>query len=156
MDALEHLRNGSLIAVGYAAGSNVKAQPLIIPNRFLEMKFIRWHDDKILDPPHEFRNVRIIDAGAQPNVATRPTVSPSKKLGRPGVENDVINAMRSLAKDNPNATFAPHKKWVPLIRDRVHKIAPNKYGPNQPADRTIMRIIPVGRNRIVAMTTSQS
>ena len=127
----------------------LNAPPVEIPERFLEMKFIKWGSDTISAPPHEFSAVRIIgedliNAAASPVRKTREL----KKRGRPSSEKHIIEAMAAIAMENISQLRLPHKRLVPLIRRQIHQSHPGEYGIDQPADRTIMRIIPAGREKI--------
>jgi hypothetical protein len=148
-EVLEQLQSRQLVAYGYLADKNINAPPVEIPERFLEMKFIKWGSDTISAPPHEFSAVRIIgedliNAAASPVRKTREL----KKRGRPSSEKHIIEAMAAIAMENISQLRLPHKRLVPLIRRQIHQSHPGEYGIDQPADRTIMRIIPAGREKI--------
>jgi hypothetical protein len=150
-DVVRQLQVGTLAAYGYLVGGTVKAPPIEIPERFFELKFIKWDLETISAPPHEFTSVRVVNTAANHKIR-QPTKPPtSAKRGRPSVRDKVIAAMTSLAEEHLNVTFEPHKKWVPIIRERIHKTDSDDWAPDKPADRTIMRIIPVGRKAIRAV-----
>ena len=145
-ELLRKLQAGELSAYGYLADQNIKAAPVEIPERFLEPKLIKWDSDEISAPPHEFVSVRILKAPEKER-PLKPTSKRKTKRGRPPVEGDVMAAVKSLRAEHPDEVFSPRKKWVPRIRDRIHSLfnkpGSPKYGPNQPAERTIAKLIPV-------------
>jgi hypothetical protein len=149
-DVLEKLQEGKLVAYGYLAGRNIKAPPVEIPDRFLEMKFIKWESDTISAPPHEFSTVRIVSPIVPKPISYQIRKSKEiKKRGRPSVQEHVFEAMALIAVENPTQLHLPHKRLVPIIRKKIHQLHPDDYGPDQPADRTIMRMIPSGRKTII-------
>jgi hypothetical protein len=155
IDVLDQLQERILVAYGYLAQRNIKAPPIEIPERFLEMKFIKWDSDTISAPPHGFTQVRIVVLETI-NERQRQIQKPatSAKRGRPSVQAHIIESMISLNNDSPTQLHGPHKKLVPIIRDRIHELHPNQYDPNKPAERTIMKSISAGR-KLIATAKSQ-
>lgn len=151
IDVIEQLQDGKLLAYGFLIGRSIKAAPVEIPERFFEPKFVKWHLDKISAPPYEFMSVRILNAAAEKRTDhVRDLSTKLKSRGRPPVRDAILMAMQSLAGESRDVTFEPHKKWIPKIRAKMHELNPNRWNQDQPADRTIMRYIPLGRNVIQA------
>jgi hypothetical protein len=143
---LRRLRSGKLLAYGYPANADLDADPVRIPERLLESKFVLWTSDTISAPPHKYLAVRVVRPSAVSPSARRPTVPlpPPPRRGRPAVVGLVRQIYREASRKGLFAGKS-EKEIVAIVqelsRERFPKAFPKSTQPSPSTVRSARQFV---------------
>jgi hypothetical protein len=144
-----NLRSGRLAALGFDSSGPIDADPIQVPSRFFDHKYIKWKANEIVAANKIIVDVRICPTKwLSPRSATSVLAKKQKTVGRPSAKHDIICAILDLHSSAPEIFAQPQKRQLPAIRQKIKTLYPGKYHGDQPADRTIMRCIATAKAAI--------
>lgn len=144
---MEHELIGGLtaekfIAIGYAIPRKARDYPGLIPNDLFRPQFFKFEESRIRGNGLEFVEVRIAKRargslkGSFPNLPTTPA-----RIGRPSMQLEIRKAFSELTLAGKIPPGMPQKPKFDLIKSKVRKNNPTKFGESNLSDKTIRRAL---------------